>query len=99
MNIDLITKVVIPILGAILTYYLVPLFKNNTTEKQREDIYFWVTVAVKGAEMIYDEKGQGILKKAYVLNFLNNKGIIITEEELEVLIEAAVKELNIVMGK
>lgn len=99
INVDLIVKIIIPILGAILTYFLIPLVKSNTTEKQREDVYFWVKMAVQSAEMIFAEKGQGKLKKEYVLEFLNNRGVDITAYELDVLIEAAVKELNIVMGK
>lgn len=94
MNIDIVVKVLIPILGAILTYLIVPLILQKTTKQQRENIYFWVTVAVQAAEMIYKEKGQGKLKKEYVVDFLVSKGINITIQELDVLIEAAVKELN-----
>lgn len=96
MNIEIIIKVVIPILGAIITYILVPFLKSKTTEKQRDNIYFWVTVAVGAAEMIYQENGQGKLKKEYVIDFLMSKGIKITIQELDVLIESAVKELNII---
>lgn len=93
-NINLIIKVIIPILGAIVTYILVPLIKEKTTKEQRENIYFWVKVAVLGAEMIYKEKEQGKLKKEYVVEFLISKGINITLEELNILIESAVKEFN-----
>jgi len=99
MNIDIIVKVLIPLLGAILTYLIVPLILQKTTKQQRENIYFWVTVAVQAAEMIYKEKGQGKLKKEYVVDFLVSKGINITIQELDVLIEAAVKELNMAQEK
>lgn len=99
MNIDIVVKVIIPILGAIITYILVPFFKSKTTKQQRENIYFWVRVAVQAAEMIYREKGQGKLKKEYVVEFLISKGIGITTEELDVLVEAAVKELNMAQEK
>lgn len=89
-----IGTVIIALLGAIITYIVVPFIKVNTTEKQRENAKFWVQVAVNAAEQIYREKGQGILKKEYVVNFLSSKGIRITEEQLDVLIEAAVLELN-----
>ena len=39
INIDLIIKVIIPILGAIITYILVPLIKEKTTKEQRENAY------------------------------------------------------------
>ena len=99
INIDIMVKVIIPILGAIITYLIVPFIKQKTTKEQRENIYFWVKVAVQAAEQIYKEKGQGKLKKEYVVDFLVSKGINITIQELDVLIEAAVKELNIIQEK
>ncbi len=99
MNIDIIVKVIIPILSAILTYLIVPLILSKTTKQQRDNIYFWVQVAVGAAEQIYKEKGQGKLKKDYVIDFLTSKGINITIQELDILIEAAVKELNLVQKK
>lgn len=99
INIDIIVKVIIPILGAIITYLIVPFIRQKTTKEQRENIYFWVKVAVQAAEMIYKGKGQGKLKKEYVVDFLVSKGINITIQELDVLIEAAVKELNIIQEK
>ncbi len=99
MNIDIIVKVLIPILGTIITYILVPFLKQKITKEQREEIYFWVKIAVGAAEQIYKEKGQGKLKKEYVVDFLVSKGINITIQELDILIEAAVKELNIIQDK
>jgi hypothetical protein len=55
-----------------------------------------VTVAVTAAEQM---KVAGLLpdgqqKKDYVLQFIRDKGITITDEELDALIEAAVYEIN-----
>jgi len=99
MNIDIIVRIVIPLIGALLAYFLIPYIKEKTTKEQRDEIYFWVKMAVKSAEMIFAEKGQGKLKKEYVVEFLNNRGVNITIYELDVLIEAAVKELNIIQNK
>ncbi len=99
LTIEIITNVIIPAVGALLVYFLIPYIKERTTKEQRDNMCFWVKVAVNSAEMIFAEKGQGKLKKEYVLEFLNNRGFNITAHELDVLIEAAVKELNIVMGK
>lgn len=99
MTIDTIVKVIIPILGAILTYILVPFIKQKTSKEQRDEVYFWVTVVVQAAEMIYKEKGKGKDKKEFVLDFLLSKGINISTMELDTLIEAAVKELNIAQEK
>lgn len=94
MNIDIITKVIIPILGTILTYLIVPLIKQKTTKEQRENIYNLVKIAVKAAEQMHDAGLINIPKKEYVINFLTSKGINITIQDLDVMIEAAVKELN-----
>ena len=96
LNIDLIIKIIIPILGAIVTYFIIPWIKANTSQKQRDEVYFWVTVAVGAAEQIYKEKGQGKEKKDYVVEFLNSLGINLSLEELNVLIESSVKELNMI---
>ena len=85
----------IGLLGTIITYVAVPYFKAKTTKEQRDGMYFWVKTAVAAAEMIYNEKGKGLLKKEYVVAFLVERGINININELEVLIEAAVKELNL----
>ena len=86
--------ILISLIGVLVTYLLIPYIKSKTTEKQREDIMFWVKVAVNAAEQIYKEKGNGKLKKEYVVKFLNDIGIKISEFELDVLIESAVLELD-----
>ncbi len=55
MNIDIIVKVLIPILGTIITSILVPFLRQKITKEQREEIYFWVKIAVGAAEQIYKE--------------------------------------------
>lgn len=96
MYMELATKVIIPLLGILITYVLIPLIKEKTTKEKRENVYFWVKVAVNAAEMIYNEKAQGQSKKLFVLDFLTDKGINIDMDELDTLIEAAVKELKII---
>ena len=44
--------------------------------------------------MIYNESGMGEQKKAYVLEYLNKKGITIDYDTLDNFIENAVLELN-----
>lgn len=85
---------VISLLGVIVTSVVVPYLKQKTTKEQRDNVKFWVKVAVTAAEQIYKEKGQGKFKKEYVVEFLNSKGIKITPKQLDILIEAAVFELN-----
>lgn len=82
-----ITTAVIAILGAIITYVVVPYFRTKNA-------LVWVEVAVSAAEQIFSEPKMGEQKKDYVLQFLKRKGVKLTKEQLEVLIEAAVRELT-----
>lgn len=99
MNIDIIIKVIIPILGAIVTYMIVPFIMQKTEKEDRESILAWVKIAVNAAEQMNDAGLIDIPKKEYVVDFINKKGIEITMSELNAMIEAAVKELNIEQGK
>jgi len=89
-----IGTIVIALLGAIITYIVIPFMKERTTKEQRENLMFWVRVAVQAAEQIYNERSQGAFKKEYVINFLSQKGIVVNEGQIDILIEAAVFELN-----
>ncbi len=40
MNIDIIAKVIIPIMGIIITGLIIPFIRQKTTKEQREDICF-----------------------------------------------------------
>ena len=88
----------IPVLGAIVTYFIVPFLRTKISTEKLVQYKEWATLAVKAAEMLWVETGHGADKKAYVVEYLNdlfNKNkIVITEEQINVLIEAAVQELN-----
>lgn len=90
----------IGLLGAIITGVLIPYIKTKTTTAQRENIYTIVFHAVKAAEQILKkEDPTGEKRKQYVINYLSSKGINLTIEDLNILIEAAVRELNIIQQK
>lgn len=94
-NIDITTLVnaVIALLAAIITTFVIPYIRSKTTENQRKTLMEWVKIAVKAAEQIYAGSGRGIEKKAYVLNFLHEKGISLDETSVEAAIEAAVNDV------
>jgi len=100
MNENLLNVIVlaIPVLGAIVTYFVVPFLKAKIGNENLITISKWIVYAVKAAEIIFAGEKQGVDKKEYVIdfiaNFLNKKKIVITEEQLEVLIEATVKQMN-----
>lgn len=89
----------ITLLSTIITYLLVPYLKSKTTERQRNNIYTLVMLAVQAAEQIYFKPGQGKDKKIYVVDYLSSKGIKLTVEDLDLFIEAAVKELNLMQNQ
>lgn len=88
----------IPVLGAIITYFIIPYIKTNMDSAKLAQYKEWATLAVKSAEMLWRETGHGDDKKTYVVNFLtemfNSRKITITEEQMNVLIESAVKEMK-----
>ena len=90
---------VIPVLCTILTVYIVPYIKAKIGTENLSKYEYWVNIAVKAAEMIWTETGHGTDKKQYVVEFMNNmfnsKKIIITEEQINLLIESAVKNMKI----
>ena len=89
-----IGTIVIALTGAVITYIVAPYIKSKTTTEQYKNIKDWVGFAVKAAEQIFSKPGTGDKKKQYVIDFLMSKGIKMTTEELDILIEAAVQELN-----
>lgn len=88
----------IPILGAIITYFIIPYIRTLMSTEKLEQYKEWASLAVKCAEMLFTKQGMGADKKAYVVDFLNNmfnkNGTLISEQQIEILIEAAVNELN-----
>lgn len=89
-----IVKVIVALICALITYYVIPYMKAKTTKAQREDAMFWAKLAVTLAESIYKEHGQGALKKEMVLKRLADLNIKMTESQLDTLIEAVVNEFN-----
>ena len=87
------------ILCTIITRYIVPYIKAKIGTEKLSEYEYWVNIAVKAAEMLWTETGHGTDKKQYVVDFMNNmfnsKKIVITEEQINLLIESAVKQLKI----
>lgn len=94
---------VIPVLCAILTAYIIPYIKAKIGTEKLSEYEYWVNIAVKAAELIWIESGHGADKKQYVIDFMNKifnyKKTVITDEQLNALIEAAVKQLKISESK
>ena len=93
----------IPVFGAIITGFIIPFIKEKIDAEKLAKYEYWTSMAVKCAEMIFKEQGMGEAKKEYVVSFLNemfNKNkVVITSEQIEILVEAAVKELKLSENK
>lgn len=87
-------KVVTAVCAALITAYFVPYLRTLKNDARYKRVIDMVTLAVKAAEQTFKESGKGAEKKAAVIRFvsgwLGDKGIEITEDELNQLIESAV---------
>ena len=59
MVIDMTQVIValIGLVGVILSSWLIPLLRSKTTGQKWENAMFWVRLAVKSAEQIYNQQG------------------------------------------
>lgn len=101
MTTDLFMKLVmslISVLGVIFTAYVVPMIKANVSQKQLDQLAYYVSVAVRCAEQIYTpeqwkEKKQYVFD--YVLDIVNSKlHINLDEKDIDVIIEGIVNEIK-----
>ncbi len=95
-NIDLtpILTAIIALIGAIITYYVIPVLKGKISAEQWNEMVKWVKIAVAAAEQMKEAGIITVPKKDFVTAFLKDKGVTITDSELDALIEAAVYEIN-----
>ena len=84
--VDVIIKLIIPLLCTVITAYIIPYLKEKK-------LYSAVKTAVQAAEQIYKESGMGEQKFEYVKSWLNEK-FSISADDLKKIIESAVYELN-----
>jgi hypothetical protein len=89
-----IIKLLITIAGLAITYYLVPFLKKKVGEKKFDEIYNLVAIAVNAAEQIFNQPNMGEKKKEYVIKYLHEKGVKLSEDDLNAIIEAVVYEIN-----
>lgn len=82
----------------LMTVFVVPVVRKwileNTTKEQRDNALFWIKYVTPIAEEIYKQKGAGKLKKEWVIEWLNQNGVKLSEEQISILIDMVVKEYN-----
>ena len=88
-----ILKIVVSISAALISAFVIPLLREKIIDSKNNRLMEMVEVAVRAAEQTIGA-GNGSLKKdeviSYVTSWMVAHGILITEEQLDQLIEAAV---------
>lgn len=86
-----ICRVVATLAGLVVAYYVIPALKAVVARHIDEDILDFVKSAVYAAQQTLTDNG---IKKKYVLKvvseWLTDKGIKMTDEQIDILIESAV---------
>ena len=93
-----VIKVVVMVAVLVITRYLVPWLKEKIGADKLAVAEKWAKYAVlKAQQVLWEKDGQD--RKAYVVEFLKEiliaKNIALSYEQLDVLIEAAVKQMKI----
>lgn len=90
-------KLIVMVAALVLARYLIPWAKEMLGADRLAAIEKWVKYAVEMAQQVYWSK-DGTERKAIVTEFLKGilteKDISLSDEQLDVLIEAAVKEMK-----
>lgn len=94
IDITPIINAVIALIAALISVFLIPWIKANTTAKEQKTLLELIKIAVAAAEQIYEGVGRGDEKKQYVLDFLASKGIKVDDEAVNAAIESYVQQLN-----
>jgi hypothetical protein len=94
MNITPILNAVIALVAAVISAFLIPFIRSKVSAQRLATVAELVNFAVKAAEQIYAGSGRGEEKKAYVVNYLAEKGYVLdvsqVSTEINNLIESAV---------
>ena len=93
-----ILKLIVMIAVFIVTCYLIPWVRGKIGQDKLDEITRCVNAAVLMAQQVYFAK-TGAERKAIVVDLLKNiliaKNISVSDEQLDILIEAAVKAMRI----
>ena len=92
-----IAEIVVIVITILISRYLVPYIREKYGSEKAKNTYDMIEKAVFDAQKIYKESGQGPLRKQYVIDYINSnqKLVKLSEQELNILIESAVKLLDI----
>ena len=94
-------KLFVMVMVIVVTCYIIPWIRGKIGQDRLDEIAKWVNAAVLMAQQVYSAK-TGAERKAIVIDMLRNiltaKNISISDDQLEILIEAAVKAMKMKEG-
>jgi len=95
---EILVKIIFSIVLILISTYLIPYLKTLRDDVRWQKLINMVEAAVNAAEQTIKEPGSGKEKKEMVVKFvtkwMEEQGISVTEDEVDALIEAAVKKMN-----
>jgi len=94
MDSSKILEVVLSVISLVLTGVVIPWINTKCDEAKMDKIRKYATIAVQCAEQLYPDDGNGALKKSYVVGYLNNIGLKVSEDTLDTIIESCVYDLK-----
>ena len=93
VDITIIVEAIISLCAALISAFLIPWVKEKIGAEKMSDFLRWVEIAVAAAEQVFESDATQA-KKEYVLDFLDEKGIVYDPFSVDVAIEAAVIKLH-----
>ncbi|MCM1224073.1 MAG: phage holin [Lachnospiraceae bacterium] len=92
-----VLKLAVMVTGLVITRYLIPWIKSQIDIQSMQTVTEWTKYAVLSAQQTLQtdsgEERKAIVTK-FLQEFLTAKNISISDEQLDTLIEAAVKEMK-----
>lgn len=93
-----ILKIAVSVCSVLVVTYLIPFLRNKINSSKFYEIVDMVNISVRAAEQTITGSGMGSIKKENVITAMNDwlkdKGIKLSEEQVSQLIEAAVYNMN-----
>lgn len=93
MDITQVAVALISLITVCITTFLIPYIKSKTTSEKINQLNAFVTIAVGAAEQLFNSE-QGKEKKDYVLKYLEDNGLFVDAETVDMMIENAVLMLH-----
>ena len=89
-----IVILVLAMVAAFITQSVIPFLRSKTTVAEREAVLKLVEIAVAAAEQVFTGSGRGTEKKAFVMEWLEQRNITLDYKVLDAMIESAVYALK-----